>query len=122
METLPAAKKRIGTRVRTIRTSQKRSQEDVAASAGMAVSFLALVERGQGNASLESLVKIANALSVPLAQITAGDELDQFRDLDRLISGVPASMRVLVLKLLSDTVSVIKDTERTVKKRFEDRT
>lgn len=121
METLPAAKKRIGSRVRSIRTSQKRSQENVASAAGMAISFLALVERGQGNASLESLVKISNALGVPLSQITAGEELERFAELEKTIAGVPATMRTLVLKLLTDTVSAIKETEKTVKKRYEER-
>ena len=118
METVQQAQKRLGRRIKDLRKRLRESQETIAGRAEVATSFFATVEKG-GNASVESLVKIANALGVSLTELIAGEELDKFADLERILKGMPASMRVLVLKIFADIASVVRETERNVKARYE---
>lgn len=119
MESLKSVLKSIGMRIRETRKRLRLTQEEVAECSGIALSFYSAVERGAGNPSVESLVKIANALRVSLTELLCGGELAEFAQLRDLVKGVPASMRVLTLKAFSDVAALVQETERTVKTRYE---
>lgn len=55
---------RVGANVRRLRKAKGLSQEALAHEAGMAMRYLAGIERGEENPSLAFLVKLAVALSV----------------------------------------------------------
>lgn len=59
----------IGQRIRNYRTQQKLSQEKLAELSGCHPTYIGQVERGEKNATLESIEKIAGALKIPLAQL-----------------------------------------------------
>ena len=59
----------IGQRIRNYRTQQKLSQEKLAELSGCHPTYIGQVERGEKNATLESIEKIASALNIPLAQL-----------------------------------------------------
>lgn len=61
--------KLIGQRIRNYRTKQKLSQEKLAELSGCHPTYIGQVERGEKNATLESIEKIASALNIPLAQL-----------------------------------------------------
>lgn len=61
--------KLIGQRIRNYRTQQKLSQEKLAELSGCHPTYIGQVERGEKNATLESIEKIASALNIPLAQL-----------------------------------------------------
>lgn len=61
--------KLIGQRIRNYRTQQKLSQERLAELSGCHPTYIGQVERGEKNATLESIEKIASALNVPLSQL-----------------------------------------------------
>ena len=61
--------KLIGQRIRNYRTQQKLSQEKLAELSGCHHTYIGQVERGEKNATLESIEKIASALNIPLAQL-----------------------------------------------------
>jgi len=56
--------RRVGIKIRRLRQAKKLSQEALAHDAGMAMRYLAGIERGEENPSLAFLVKIAEALGV----------------------------------------------------------
>ena len=58
-----------GQRIRNYRTQQKLSQEKLAELSGCHPTYIGQVERGEKNATLESIEKIASALNIPLAQL-----------------------------------------------------
>lgn len=117
MEHLELVQRRLGSRIKLLRHKQRRSQEKVAQACDMATSFFREVELGRGNPSLESLVSIANALGVPLSDLMAAEELDQFRLVDEKLRKIPASMRILALKLFDDTLSLIEVAEKAGSRR-----
>lgn len=61
--------KLIGQRIRNYRTQQKLSQERLAELSGCHPTYIGQVERGEKNATLESIEKIASALNIPLSQL-----------------------------------------------------
>lgn len=58
-----------GNAVRAERSGQGVSQEELALRSGIDRSYLGAIERGEQNAGLLHLVRIASALNVPLAKI-----------------------------------------------------
>lgn len=61
--------KLIGQRIRNYRTQQGLSQEKVAELAGCHPTYIGQLERGEKNATIESIEKIATALNVSLSTL-----------------------------------------------------
>lgn len=61
--------KLIGQRIRNYRTQKNLSQEKLAEAAGCHPTYIGQVERGEKNATLESIEKIASALNISLSQL-----------------------------------------------------
>ncbi|MGN0526718.1 MAG: helix-turn-helix domain-containing protein [Acutalibacteraceae bacterium] len=59
----------IGQRIRNYRTSQKLSQEKLAEMSGCHPTYIGQIERGEKNATIESIEKISSALGVSLSQL-----------------------------------------------------
>lgn len=59
-------------RVRALRESLRLTQEEFATRCGISVSFASLLERGERSPSYETLVDIAKALEVPIAELFRG--------------------------------------------------
>ena len=65
----------IGKNIRKYRLSKKYRQEDLAERAGLTTNYIGMVERGEKIPSLETFIKILNALEVSSDMILA-DVLD----------------------------------------------
>lgn len=59
----------IGQRIRNYRTKLGWSQEKLAERSGCHATYIGQVERGEKNATVESVEKIATALDVPLSKL-----------------------------------------------------
>lgn len=59
----------IGQRIRNQRIHKGYSQEQLAELANCHPTYIGQLERGEKNATLESVQKIANALKIPLSQL-----------------------------------------------------
>lgn len=71
----------IGKRIRQLRTQRygvRMTQEELAEHAGISVSFLSMIERGERSAHLATLASLAHALEVPISAFFSfeGDQLD----------------------------------------------
>lgn len=56
-------------RIRSLREERGMTQEDFAARCGISVSFASLLERGERSPSYETMVKVAEALQLPLSEL-----------------------------------------------------
>lgn len=65
----------VGANIRSLRKARGWSQEELGERADLSYKFLGEVERGAVNPSLDSLAGIANALSVPIAELFLNDEV-----------------------------------------------
>ena len=59
----------LGQRIRNYRTEKKLSQERLAELAGCHHTYIGQIERGEKNATIESIEKIASALNVSLSKL-----------------------------------------------------
>lgn len=65
---------RFGARIRELRKEEGLSQEKLAELAELHRTYVSGVERGERNASLTSIARIANALNVSLSKLFEGVE------------------------------------------------
>ena len=61
-------KEKIGNRIRDLRQEKAMSQKDLAYDSNLDRSYIASVENGKRNISIENIEKIANALKVSLKE------------------------------------------------------
>ena len=75
--------KSVGQRIRNYRTRQGLSQEKLAEMSGCHPTYIGQLERGEKNATLESIEKIAAALNVSLSKLfeKLGGQEDETRDI-----------------------------------------
>ncbi|MGZ3457647.1 MAG: helix-turn-helix domain-containing protein [Archangium sp.] len=71
-------------RIRALRERRGLTQEDFAARCGISVSFASLLERGERSPSYETLVQVAAALGVTLAELFRVEE-DEAAGVHRLV-------------------------------------
>ena len=74
MESFP---KLIGQRLRQARRRQSLSQEKTAERAGLHPTYIGQLERGEKNATIESISKIAGALGVSLSRLFENISIEQ---------------------------------------------
>ena len=71
----------IGQRIRNYRLQAGLSQEKIAELSGCHPTYIGQVERGEKNATLESIEKIASALNVPLSKLFDKYDPDDSNDI-----------------------------------------
>ncbi|MBF5044669.1 helix-turn-helix transcriptional regulator [Aggregicoccus sp. 17bor-14] len=65
----PAAREGLARRIRTLRERRGLTQEDFARACGISVSFASQLERGERSPSYDTLLQVASALGLPLAEL-----------------------------------------------------
>lgn len=83
----------IGRRIRHLRNVQQMTQEQLGQKAGLSYKYLGAIERGEKNAPIETLIKIAAALKVELHELFIFDhETEDIKELkkkiDEMLKGV----------------------------------
>ena len=63
--------KRFGKKVRLLRTQKGLSQEELAGRADVHRTFIGMVERGEKNATLVTIIKISGGLEITEAELMA---------------------------------------------------
>jgi len=70
--------KLVGQRIRNYRIQAGLSQEKLAELSGCHPNYIGQLERGEKNATIESIGKVASALNIPLSQLF--EKLDEHSD------------------------------------------
>ena len=113
-----------GQRIRSIRKSQKISQEVLAERCGLHYTYIGAVERGECNLSFDNIEKIAGALGVgmgdllllPEAREVLTEEEALQSDILSLLSGRSGDEIRICMKVIKDTMGWLR-TEPLTKKR-----
>ncbi len=72
----PSVRKELGKKIRFLRKERRLTQEELGERAGLSYKFIGEVERGAVNISLDSIVKISNALGVkPMELFVSGETI-----------------------------------------------
>lgn len=71
---LPSSVRALAARIRELRDRARMTQDELAVRSRVSVSFISMIERGARNPSHETLVRIAEALSVPTGELFRGSQ------------------------------------------------
>ncbi len=71
-QNIPEAVNRLGQRVRELRKRASLTQEELAERAGISVSFLSMIERGDRVPHIETLIMLGEALHISLPEMFLG--------------------------------------------------
>jgi transcriptional regulator with XRE-family HTH domain len=101
--------KTIGDRLRTYRTRAGLNQEELAEKAGVHPTYIGQLERGEKNATLETVEKIARALDLPFEvlfeAIIDGDLGNSVaRECYELVTALPEREQRAILDLIKKTI------------------
>jgi transcriptional regulator with XRE-family HTH domain len=73
-ETVAGLLQEVGRRLRTRRSELGRTVKEVAMDAGLSLPYVANLENGRGNPTLDTLHRLASTLEVPLGELLAAPE------------------------------------------------
>jgi transcriptional regulator with XRE-family HTH domain len=112
--------KRIGKIIKTVRISKELSQADLAEYTELSVPYISHIETGRSKASLETIVKIANALNVSVDRLLSGNQ-DNFGDyaseMKELLSDCSVYEKSMIFDMANDMKkSLRKNRELQFKK------
>lgn len=102
----------IGQRIRNYRIGNKQSQEELAEKSGLHPTYIGQVERGEKNATLESISKISAGLGVSLAALfeniedAVSDEPSYAAKAFGLVQSLPIDKQKRVLEILESIVQL----------------
>jgi transcriptional regulator with XRE-family HTH domain len=97
----------IGSRIRTIRAKKGPTQEALAEKMGMGPKYISGIERGKENPTLNTFVRIAECLGVPIGELFNSVE---FEDASRLASRIRDMIKGADeqdLKLIAKIISAV---------------
>jgi transcriptional regulator with XRE-family HTH domain len=104
--------RRLGVRIRELRTRRGWSQESFADIAGVHRTYMGHLERGEKNVSFLSIVRVANALGVTLSELLSGLENGGSA---RAANRTAATVRTAASSLALEEVAALERTVRKLK-------
>jgi transcriptional regulator with XRE-family HTH domain len=81
----------VGNRIQSLRKAQEKSLRSLAAEADISVAYLVKIEKGESSPTIEVIQRIADALKIPVKEITGAVDESSSRQL-------PASLRNFIEK------------------------
>lgn len=82
----------LGGRLRSRRIERGLTIAAVAQEAGLSMPYVANLERGRGNPTLDALANIARALDAPLAALVGAEEAKELEGPDAALAALPRSL------------------------------
>jgi len=107
----------LGNRIRYYRKQQHLSQEGLAELCDFHPTYIGQLERGEKNATLESIYKLSQGLGIPLNKLL--EDIDTIDSAEKNISleiyhklmQLPSADQKKIASILSEIIDLIQDTE-----------
>lgn len=107
--------KQIGSRIKEVREQNDYSQAKLAEETDLSVSYISHIENARRKASLESIVRIVNALGITVDELLAGVQLhnptDYQTDIDLLMAECSADEKRFVYELVKSSINIMRKNE-----------
>ena len=98
--------KKLGANVRKYRKIAGLTQEELAEIIGCSNSHIGQIENGRGVPSLDTMVKIANALGVMI------DQFVYLHEISAKIKSYPLNKRILACEMIENLLKVIDNSDQ----------
>lgn len=103
---------RIGVHIRVMRQKRGLSQEKLAEMTNMSSKYISHIETAKKNASLESVVKIANALGITVDRLLYGVQRNDKMAYEPELHEVISDCNIYEKSVILDTVAELKRSLR----------
>ena len=107
--------KLIGQRIKESRLQKIMSQAELAERIDMSVSYISYIETAKKQASLDSMVRIANALGVTVDHMLSGNQTSdptEYRtDLVQLLEGCTSCEKRIIYEIASTVKQILRDNK-----------
>jgi transcriptional regulator with XRE-family HTH domain len=107
-------RKDVGSRIRSLRETGGLTQEELGEKAGLNYKYIGELERGDVNVSLDSLVKIAEALDVKIGDLFSKEKIP----VQKVFVEIFPKEKNLFSKLSHQDIQLIKKTLRILNRAF----
>nr|DAK77589.1 MAG TPA: helix-turn-helix domain protein [Caudoviricetes sp.] len=105
--------KLIGKRIQEVRKQQAMTQAELAALTDISDSYISCIETAKKQASLESLIRISNALGITVDELLSGNQIhnptDYQTDIDLLMEDCSLLERRFIYELISVAKYIIRN-------------
>ena len=105
--------KLIGKRIQEVRKQQAMTQAELAALTDISDSYISCIETAKKQASLESLIRISNALGITVDELLSGNQIhnptDYQTDIDLLMEDCTLLERRFIYELISVAKYIIRN-------------
>ena len=105
--------KLIGKRIQEVRKQQAMTQAELAALTDISDSYISCIETAKKQASLESLIRISNALGITVDELLSGNQIhnptDYQTDIDLLMEDCSLLERRFIYELISAAKYIIRN-------------
>lgn len=107
--------KQIGNRIKEVREQNDYSQARLAEETDLSVSYISHIENAKRKASLESIVRIVNALGITVDELLAGVQLhnptDYQTDIDLLMAECSPDEKRFIFELVKTSIDIMRRNE-----------
>jgi transcriptional regulator with XRE-family HTH domain len=106
----------IGKRIAEIRKGQHISQMELAEMVDLSISYISHIETAKKKPSIESLIKIVNALNITMDELLCGNQLydpnTYQTDIDLLMADCTITERYFLYRMLQSAKEILRDYQR----------
>lgn len=115
--------KLIGKRVKEVRTEKGISQAELAEKCKTSAQYLSQIENGRKQASLQTLVSVAEVLEVSLNELLSGNQVNNpaeyQRDVFRIFEGCSSYEKRVLFELLRSAKEILQENHSILEKEME---
>ena len=115
--------KLIGKRVKEVRTEKGISQADLAERCKTSAQYLSQIENGRKQASLQTLVSVAEVLGVSLNELLSGNQVNNpaeyQRDVLQIFEGCSSYEKRVIFELLRSAKEILRENHSILEREME---
>ena len=115
--------KLIGNRVKEVRTEKGISQADLAERCKTSAQYLSQIENGRKQASLQTLVSVAEVLGVSLNELLSGNQVNNpaeyQRDVLQIFEGCSSYEKRVLFELLRSAKEILRENHSILEREME---
>ena len=115
--------KLIGKRVKEVRTEKGISQADLAERCKTSAQYLSHIENGRKQASLQTLVSVAEVLGVSLNELLSGNQVNNpaeyQRDVLQIFEGCSSYEKRVLFELLRSAKEILRENHSILEREME---
>ena len=115
--------KLIGKRVKEVRTEKGISQADLAERCKTSAQYLSQIENGRKQASMQTLVSVAEVLGVSLNELLSGNQVNNpaeyQRDVLQIFEGCSSYEKRVLFELLRSAKEILRENHSILEREME---